>query len=786
MTDFESFFTRATGHASYEYQRVLGERARPPSVVEVPTGSGKTHALLLPWLYARLEGGEGPRRLVYALPMRTLVEQTAFEVTAVRERLGLTAQDLAVHVLMGGTEPEGDWRVHPERSQVLVGTIDMLLSRALNRGFGESRFAWPVSFGLLNSDCRWVFDEVQLMGPARATSAQLDGLRAGFGTAFPCETVWVSATIDRRALATVDRPELGDVLTLPDADRRGKLAGRLEATKLVRRADISSGRPADRPRRIAEALLDGHLRGTRSIVVLNTVERAQAAARAVRRIAGDVPVVLLHSRFRPPDRALHLRDALAEVDPAGPGVIVVSTQVIEAGVDVSSRLLATETAPFSSIVQRLGRCNRAGEHEQADVLWLDAGDPDRKAAAPYAAEDLLHARRAFMQLVGGSASPATLGGMNVAESRDEPDVLRRRDLLDLFDTSPDLSGLDVDVSRFIRPDDERGVSVFFRDLPDGRATDEPRPDRDELVSVPIEHVRDRADVAWIFDHVDRRWVKVRNRPIRPGELVLLDAAAGGYDAVEGWTPSNKASVAVWRPTGTEAPEAIETDEDTFAGEWQTLVRHLGETARAARELAEVLGLKAQDAEAVTSAAALHDVGKSHPLFQQMLLSTLEETERKGYAGETWAKSASRKRGRHVRRFFRHELASALAVRSLTNGPVDRVGRPDLVVYLIGAHHGKVRLSIRPAPEERSPDDAPTAARFALGIAEGDRLPAVDTPVGALPPTALSLACMELGGDDRSWTAAACSLRDDSELGVFRLAYLEALVRVADWRASGGV
>jgi CRISPR-associated endonuclease/helicase Cas3 len=251
-------------------------------------------------------------------------------------------------------------------------------------------------------------------------------------------------------------------------------------------------------------------------------------------------------------------------------------------------------------------------------------------------------------------------------------------------------------------------------------------------------------------------------------------------------PSSKAPVAVWRPTGTETPEAIETDEDTFVGEWQTLVRHLDETARAARELAEVLGLDAQDAEAVTSAAALHDVGKSHPLFQQMLLSTLEETERDRYAGEVWAKSASGKGGRHVRRFFRHELASALAVRSLTNGPVARLGRLDLVVYLVGAHHGRVRLSIRPAPEERSPDDAPTAARFALGIAEGDRLPAVDTPLGALPPTALSMACMELGGEDRSWTAAACSLRDDPELGAFRLAYLEALVRVADWRASGGV
>jgi CRISPR-associated endonuclease/helicase Cas3 len=784
MTDFETFFTRATGHTPYAYQRELGARDRPPSVIEVPTGSGKTDALLLPWLHARLERREGPRRLVYALPMRTLVEQTTAEVTAIRQRLGLSADDVAVHVLMGGREPEGDWRSFPERPQVLVGTIDMLLSRALNRGYSESRFAWPVSFGLLNADCRWVFDEVQLMGPARATSAQLDGFRASFGTAFPCETVWVSATIDRSALATVDRPELGEVLTLPDADRRGTLAARLEATKLVQRVDLTGGRSADQPRQIAQAVLAAHTAGTRSIVVLNTVERAQALAKALRRAAGDVPVVLLHSRFRPPERALHLAEALADVDPGGPGLIVVSTQVIEAGVDVSSRLLATETAPFSSIVQRLGRCNRAGEHAQAEVLWLDAGDLDRKAAAPYSLEDLAHARRALEELVGRSASPATLETLEVPESRVEPDVLRRRDLLDLFDTAPDLSGLDVDVSRFIRSDDERNVSVFFRDLPEGTpAADEPRPDRDELVSVPIHQIRDRADVAWLFDHVDRHWVRARSRPIRPGELVLLDAAGGGYDSLDGWSPASKVRVEAWRPDQSRAPEGIEGDDETFVGEWQSLGLHLDDTRRAAHELAAALDLTPEDAAAVMSAAALHDVGKSHPMFQAMLLSTLDEAERDGYAGDVWAKSASRSGGRHVRRFFRHELASALAVRGLTNGAASDLDRRDLVVYLIGAHHGRVRVSIRPAPEERPPADAPDAARFALGVAEGDRLPSVATPLGELPAVELTLACMELGGEERSWTDVACSLRDDPALGPFRLAYLEALVRVADWRAS---
>ena len=55
---------------------------------------------------------------------------------------------------MGG-EDSGEWDIHPEREAILIGTQDMLLSRALNRGYGMSRYRWPMHFGLLNNDALW-------------------------------------------------------------------------------------------------------------------------------------------------------------------------------------------------------------------------------------------------------------------------------------------------------------------------------------------------------------------------------------------------------------------------------------------------------------------------------------------------------------------------------------------------------------------------------------------------------------------------------------------------------
>ena len=175
--DFKSLFTKAMGPeiAPYPYQILLATNDWP-DIVKIETGMGKTAGIILAWLYKRLlEDPRTPRRLIYCLPMRVLVEQTASCAGRWIERLVDSKiippeKQPSVYVLMGG-DIDNDWDRYPEKEAILIGTQDQLLSRALNRGFATSRFRWPIQFGLLNNDCMWVMDEVQLMGSGLATTA---------------------------------------------------------------------------------------------------------------------------------------------------------------------------------------------------------------------------------------------------------------------------------------------------------------------------------------------------------------------------------------------------------------------------------------------------------------------------------------------------------------------------------------------------------------------------------------------------------------------------------------
>jgi CRISPR-associated endonuclease/helicase Cas3 len=838
---FPAFFTQATGTAPFPYQHHLAESPTLlPQLIHIPTGAGKTAAVILAWLWRRRFADASirqatPRRLIYCLPMRVLVEQTRDAVVRWLDHLGLlagavnlkdgtvssyqadsadalrvagwakahgdTGPRLAVHVLMGG-EAADDWDLYPERDAILIGTQDMLLSRALNRGYGMSRYRWPVPFGLLHTDALWVLDEVQLMGAGLATTAQLEGLRHALGTLGPVRSLWMSATLQPDWLATVDFGETLHTLTPfmlgPEARRTPGLQRRLEARKRLRPTPVTAATRADA---IAAWVLEVHRPGTLMLVILNTVERARAllmaltqrggqgTSRRARRTnpRGHAPAglptpefVLLHARFRPPDRAAQFQQPLSPLSDAGR--IAIATQVVEAGVDLSATTLVTELAPWASLVQRFGRCNRFGESSEATVYWMDVPTGGRqRLAPPYAEVELASARAVLTTLgdVGVQALPPA-----VAMPYEPAHVLRRKDLLELFDTTPDLAGFDLDVSRFIREADDLDVQVFWRDVAPGTAPDPDQPSgaaprREELCPVPVMQARAFAMTRRVFrwDVLAGYWVRAVSRLILPGQVLLIPADQGGYTPRTGWDVDSPTSVL---PVPAPSGGAIDANDDDWPSRspWQRIAEHADEVVAEVRRMVGALTLPEVLGEALEVAARWHDRGKAHPIFQEAIYDDASGVRARP---DAWrgcrevAKAPGPCWGRYGRRYFRHELATGLAML--------QAGLPDLAVYLATAHHGKVRLSIRALPEEARPPDP--LRRVARGVWDDDPLPATELGGGVVAPAVtLRLDPMEVGRDPSgqpSWGERM--LRLLQSLGPFRLACVEAILRAADMRVS---
>ena len=823
----------ATGHAPFPYQEALANEPWPV-LLDIPTGLGKTLAVLGAWVHKRLQNDpETPRRLIYCLPMRVLVEQTAKVAREVVkaaaplfEAQGRKAP--TVHVLMGGDLDEA-WQNDPTQEAILIGTQDMLLSRALNRGYAMSRYRWPMHFGLLNNDAMWVYDETQLLGVGLETSAQLEGLRQKHGTHGQSRSLWMSATLAEAHLSTVDHraPAEGfSKQTLGPADHdSAEVRKRTQAHKgigMLPSVVLSSTNKAYAKALAAHVVEQHEARGDLTLVVLNQVARAQEVFSETRAlVAEEVSVGLLHSRFRGADR--RAREAILEQ--SGPR-IVVATQVVEAGVDLSAKTLISELCPWPSLVQRAGRCNRKGEYKrgEAQIEWIDVDLSDKKAAQvvlPYAPAELEQARSLLKALEerGDGAGPTALGALAYEEDRPAYPVVRRRDLLALFDTSSDLSGEDLDVSRYIRDSGAPDVFFYWREFDKaqlGELSAEERakapapkaPAREELCRVGIGagkdflgKLSDREKKAWEgkksddakrlralrWDGLNGEWVPVKKEDLRPGMVVALDVSAGGYSETLGWLgKEKKPSVVPVVPAegDNEKPlvdeEHGETLQSSDVGKWVLLEKHLGHVRDEARAFAAGVGLSEALQDRLATAGLWHDVGKAHAEFQGRLLDPLGKEERPAPEGSgLWAKSDHKRRSKRKehRRYFRHELASMLAYLAVSDD--DEEAR-DLVAYLVLAHHGKVRVSLRSLPKERPPKGSEKA--IAHGVLDGDTIDAVTIPgVGEFKEIQLSLDLMKLG--EGSWLERVLHLRDDSEVGPFRLAYLETLLRQADWKAS---
>lgn len=746
MKKYVDFFAEATNGMQphvWQGENGLAEDATCSNrLIRIPTGFGKTLGVLSAWLWhaARQQRGDWPRRLVLTLPMRVLVEQTEDEVRKVLARLNLLwdettdhAGKIGVHVLMGGAD-SGEWYLYPEHFAVLICTQDMGLSAALNRAYGAPRARWPAQFGLLNQDTLWVMDEVQLMDVGLATSAQLQAFRHDDQTSNrvfrPCFTWWMSATLQPRWLQ--NSPDTGTITAdLPQTRiARDQRTGALwdDVSKPCRTQAIT-----DIPA-LAALVATQHIengKGSRgpTLTIVNRVNSAVNVFEALKNNTEleGTDIRLVHSRFRPNERKAWRGEFLNRTECAsGTDRIIIATQVVEAGVDISAALLITELAPWASLVQRFGRCARWGG--TAQVVVADFGyeddNKDARKAAPYAVESLIASRGALRLL--SDVAPLHLEAFEETHRDLLPGLypyqpkhlLLRHELDELFDTTSDLSGADIDISRFIRSGEERDVHVFWSAV---AASEQPsrnrKPLRDELCAVPFLKARDwlfdssanagktiwkgfrNKKRAWVWDWQNGQWKRAEASDLYPGRTVLVDAASGGYDLQTGWSPDNTrpvrpldteqshdyVEVACWNKDahGNACPgsrrrrryatdtfaqadadaDAAEDDESmSQAAHYQTIAFHGRQTGQLAAGLAQILSPAL--APLFDLAGRWHDAGKAHAAFQGSIRAS-SRPARNDLAkapDAAWPCSPRdyyRVSDHESRRGFRHELASTL-------------------------------------------------------------------------------------------------------------------------------
>ena len=306
--------------------------------LEVPTGGGKTLSSLAFGLSHAVK--KGLRRVIYAIPFTSIIEQTA---DVFREAL----DDLGGEVLEHHGNLDSDDPRQSDRLRLAAENFDATLIVTTNVQLFESLFAArPSRCRKLHRLAKSVIilDEVQALPPRLLdpTLAALEELVKNYGATVVLCTATQPAVKKRDSfpIGLEDvRPIIDDPASLHRWLRRTsvELLGRLENPELVAR-----------------------LRGERQALCIVNSRRHASDLFA---LLGDRQALHLSASMCAEHRAkvvAEVRRRLHEDEPCR----VVSTQVIEAGVDVDFPAVYRAAAGLDSIAQAAGRCNREGRLEE--------------------------------------------------------------------------------------------------------------------------------------------------------------------------------------------------------------------------------------------------------------------------------------------------------------------------------------------------------------------------------------------------------------------------------------
>src|SRR5712692_1388624 len=356
-------------------------------ILQAPTGAGKTDAALWPFIQNLEQDGNAlPRTCLYATPMRVLsnqfYEKYRHRIARLDKERGKNLVTPFEHLgrtpvsIQTGEQPDD-----PQFESILTFcTIDQLLASFLAVPYSIDKRRTNINVGAIASSYL-VLDEFHLypllqgekscFGARTTTISMLRLLRSI--TPF----ILMTATFSNALLNELKELLDSEIVTVTNEQELNIISeGRARTFELATREMD------------AEAILARHDKC--SLVICNTVLRAQQQFLQIKERAKKlgIEVKLLHSRLTAEDRAARSKEIMHELSKApetwqddkqygwkdgvyyGKNMIVIATQVVEVGLDISVQTLHTEIAPANSLIQRAGRCARFAK-QQGTVFVYD-------------------------------------------------------------------------------------------------------------------------------------------------------------------------------------------------------------------------------------------------------------------------------------------------------------------------------------------------------------------------------------------------------------------------------
>jgi len=859
--DFSMTFAALTGVPPFPWQTTLYEhfiKGDYPESASLPTGLGKT-SIIAVWLCAlATKPDTTPRRLVYVVNRRTVVDQTTAEVVRLCESLTQTselselrntltklcalplpkpdASPLAISTLRGQFADNGAWCADPARPAVVVGTVDMIGSGLLFSRYTRGFKTRPLHAGFLAQDALLVHDEAHLEPCFQSLLETIVATQKGDADLRKLHVIALTAT---------NRAETGNntaPFTLTEADRENETADkRIHAAKRLSLIPLGGGDTLNaRLVALAKAQPAGRavLVFTRSVATvlkiaaeLNKGEHKGRVAMLTGTMRGEERDALVEKnavfqRFLPDkDRAKH-------IEPPTGTVFLVATSAGEVGVNLSADDMVCDLSTYESMAQRFGRVNRFGLRDDSEVTVVHETKFDPTKPIETARERTLE----LLQQLDGSASPAALDTLPaVARAAAFSPPPTRREATDIqFDAwaltsirkpiaarppvAPYLHG----ESKWQPPethlawrDDLDFIHITDHALESFLETFPLRPrellrdttDRifdtlGDLVAARLQSGNPLPD-AWLIDEFGT----VRKLPLAPLALsakpkkdrsydeeaklkrekdriadatLLLPTSLGGLDSMGMFSTSTKApaidcsSIARRQsdiPDNSSYFSRVVSTEDAeeptyflwFASPDEPAAKRVGATtaetledhtaavtANAASLAAKLLpGAPAAGepnlGRCLVVAARLHDLGKNRAPWQRNLGNLDYDASN---PATIFAKSCRKMRPRNVAEYYRHEFGSLLdAERHPEFNSLTETER-EITLHLVAAHHGRARPHF---PVEESFDTSGNTAATVV---------AADTP--------------------RRFAQL------QKRFGRWGLAWLESLLRAADYAASSGL